>query len=73
MTTFFHFSQIVFFLLSPDDNVLSNKELERIQDLAYFSFNICLGCSKEPSHSDDSIEYSQHILYPIMSGRIFLG
>ena len=25
-------------------------------------FNICFGCSKEPSHLDGSFEYPQHIL-----------
>ena len=25
------------------------------------SLNMCLGCSKEPSHLDDSFEYPQHM------------
>ena len=27
------------------------------------SFNLCFGCSKEPSHSDGSFEYPQHIFW----------
>ena len=27
------------------------------------SFNICFGCSKEPSHWDGSFEYPQHMFY----------
>ena len=27
------------------------------------SFNICFGCSKEPSHWDGSFEYPQHMFW----------
>ena len=27
------------------------------------SFNICFGCSKEPSHLDGSFEYPQHMFW----------
>ena len=27
------------------------------------SFNLCFGCSKEPSHSDGYFEYLQHIFW----------
>ena len=27
------------------------------------SFNICFGCSKEPSHRDGSVEYPQHMFW----------
>ena len=28
------------------------------------NLNMCFGCSKEPSHEDDSFEYPQHMLWP---------
>ena len=27
------------------------------------SFNICFGCSKDPSHSDGSVEYPQQMFW----------
>ena len=27
------------------------------------SLNMCFGCSKEPSHQDDSFEYPQHMFW----------
>ena len=31
--------------------------------LLLISLNICLWCSKEPSHGDDSFEYQQHMFW----------
>ena len=30
---------------------------------SYIYLNICLGCSKEPSHRDGSFEYPQHMFW----------
>ena len=37
------------------------------------SFNICCGCSKEPSHRDGSFEYPQHMFWVKNKGKILLG
>ena len=36
------------------------------------SLNICLGCSKDPSHSDGSFEYPQHMFWLRNKKIIFL-
>ena len=38
--------------------------LETVKFFLSISFNICFGCSKEPSHQDGSFEYPQHISMP---------
>ena len=35
------------------------------------SLNICLGCSKESSHQDDSFEYPQNMFWPRNKKIIF--
>ena len=44
-------------------NLKINKSFERkiVNIYLSISFNICFGCSREPSHSDGSFEYPQHI------------
>ena len=37
-----------------------------------FNFNICFGCSKEPSHWDGSFEYPQHMFWLRNKKKIFL-
>ena len=46
-----------------DEHRVYDKIFERkiVNILLSISFNISLGCSKEPSHRDGSFEYSQHM------------
>ena len=37
--------------------------LETVKFFLSISFNICFGCSKEPSHQDGSFEYPQHMFW----------
>ena len=42
-----------------------NKFFEHIIVILFLpvSFNMCFGCSKEPSHRDGSYEYPQHMFW----------
>ena len=35
-------------------------------------FNLCFGCSKEPSHIDGSFEYSQRMFW-LRNKKVFFG
>ena len=38
-------------------------ELEIVTIFLPISYNICFGCSKEPSHRDGSFDYPQHMIW----------
>ena len=40
-----------------------NFERKIVNIVLPISFNICFGCSKEPSHYDGSFEYPQHMFW----------
>ena len=48
-----------------DPNQTANKLFKGkiVNILLPTSFNICFGCSKEPSHRDGSFEYPQHMVW----------
>ena len=47
--------------ISLDKHIFECK-IEIVNIILPISFNICFGCSKEPSHRDGSFEYPQHVL-----------
>ena len=40
-----------------------NMKSKIVNNFLPISFNICFGCSKEPSHLDGSFEYPQHMFW----------
>ena len=45
--------------------VMINKKLgcKNVNIFLSISFNMCFGCSQEPSHGDGSFEYPQHMFW----------
>ena len=61
----------------PSISVLSKSQLSKNNLLKIaiiflsISLNMCLGCSKKPSHRDGSFEYPQHIFWLRNKKNIF--
>ena len=49
-----------------------NVGLKIVKNLFDINFYICFGCSKEPSHWDDSFEYLNHVLVENMKSNFEL-
>ena len=45
------------------DNIKSSFEQKNVNIFLSVNFNICFGCSKEPSHWDGYFEYPQHMFW----------
>ena len=51
------------YFIFPHVKINKNFEHKIVNNFLPISFNICFGCSKEPSHREGSFEYSQHVLF----------
>ena len=51
---------------STTNTVLDKQQKNQRKFVKFFSpinFNMCFGCSNEPSHLDGSFEYTQHMFW----------
>ena len=59
--------------LARDTGLDQLKNLRKIVNIFLpIVFNVCFGCSKEPSHRDGSFEYQQHMFWLRNKKIIFL-
>ena len=48
-------------IMQPIGKINKKFESEIVNMFSSFSFNMCFGCSIEPSHGDSSFDYLQHV------------
>ena len=60
---FFENSFVQYTIDTESHNTQEKLKVKIVDIFLPISFNICFGCSKEPSHGDGSFEYPQHMFW----------